>query len=186
MHKAIMLICTLLFLAGCEKSAPTTSLSSQVDLFMAQIHESFRTTPASRYLSVDTVSNSLTLNNEWKLTSKDNWGRNTSGIIQLFFLSNQTIIKNGGENGMILNLKVFNDATSAREWALQTAFAGAAPTNYLLERNKKYFGQKNSPGEFCFGPHLFVRGNVVVEFGSDANMAASQRVDNILKKEQDK
>ncbi|MDY0126279.1 MAG: hypothetical protein RBS09_08820 [Anaerolineaceae bacterium] len=110
------------------------------------------------------------------------YGEAKNDIRELLYIAQKPLLDLAEKVEIVLALKVFPNAGAAREWALERALSGAAPTEWKINLAKTYFCKAGSPGEFCFGPHLFVRGNVVVGYGSDIVPVVSERVDTSLQK----
>jgi hypothetical protein len=122
------------------------------------------------------------LGKDWKLYSSQEYGGAESGIHELLYTAQEPMLVLANRDEIVLKIKVFSTVPAAREWALQTALAGAAPMADLVNRAKNHFGKTGLPGDFCFGPDLFVRGNVVVEYGNDVPPIVPEHVDASLLK----
>jgi len=115
-----------------------------------------------------------------KLDSRES-DDNTTALV---LLGQEQMLKLVKAKELLIFIRVFPSAEDAGEFALGRAFAGSAPTPFLLERARKYFRQKDTPGDLCFGPDLFVRDNVTVWFGCDDGnqaLAVSKYVDKCLR-----
>jgi hypothetical protein len=178
---------------GCAQEAPRTALgegniqldtppSPEVNAFVATARVAFAKTSAGRICSREMLSRPDALGGDWKLYSSETYGQPGGGIHELLYVAQKPLLDLVKKDEIVLNIKVFPSAATAREWALARALAGAAPTEWKINRAKEYFDKSGLPGEFCFGPELFVRGNVVVGYGSDIVPIVSERVDSVLQK----
>jgi len=120
------------------------------------------------------------LGKDWKLYSSEAYGGAESGIHELLYAAQEPMLALSKRDEIVLQIKVFSTVPAAREWALQRALAGAAPTAHLVNLAKIHFGKAGLPGDFCFRPGLFVRGNLVVEYGNDVTPVVSEHVDASL------
>ena len=192
MAAAAMSVSVLLH-AGCAQEVPAfapTEGDSQLpdaptrkaDAFVAMARGAFTNTPAGQLLSREVLSRPDALGGDWKLYSSEDYGGARGGIRELLYVAQKPLLDLAKKDEIVLNIKVFQSAAVAREWALERALSGAAPTEWKINRARAHFGMSGFPGEFCFGPELFVRGNIVVGYGSDIVPIVSERVDEALKK----
>ena len=179
--------------AGCAQEVPRTALGGgdiqldtpvtpEVNAFVAMARAAFTNTPAGPLLSREVLSEPGALGGDWKLYSSEDYGEAIGGIRELLYLAQKPLLDVVMKDEIVLNIKVFQSATVAREWALERGLSGAAQTEWKVNRARAHFRKSGFPGEFCFGPELFVRGNIVVGYGSAIVPIVSKRVDEALKK----
>lgn len=149
--------------------------------FMAAARKAFAQAPAAPLFTPEELARPGAMGSDWELHSSAPPGDPLPGVQEILYVAAQPLLDFAQKDEIVLNLKVFPGAAEAREWVLARAFSGAAPSAWLVKRAAGYFGQAGSPGEFCFGPELFVRANVAVTYGSDITPAVSERVDARLR-----
>lgn len=175
------------FAQEAEKAAPTGASirmteppTKEVLAFVAIARGAFANAPCAQLLSREELTRPGAMGKDWKLHSCEQYGDAKDGIHELLYVAEKPLLDLVRKVEIVLNMKVFSNAAAAREYALERAFSGAAPTESKVHRATLYFGKEGFPGDFCFGPELFVRGNVVVEYGSDITPVVSKRVDACL------
>jgi len=166
-----------------ENSTPVSDAeTTEMARFVTSARAAFAKASGGKSLSPEQLAVPDALGKDWKLYSSQEYGGAESGIHELLYTAQKPMLVLSRRDEIVLNIKVFSTVPAAREWALQTALAGAAPMADLVNRAKSHFGKAGLPGDFCFGPDLFVRGNVVVEYGNDVTPVVSDHVDASLLK----
>jgi HEAT repeat protein len=148
--------------------------------FFERARHKFAQTPSRVAISPDTLKKPGAMGSGWKFDHDSEEGGH-GRFLQ--FLGQGAMLKLSGGDELMVHLRTFPSAAQAREWALNRAFSGAAPTDSMLQRANRYFGKPEYPGDFCFGPWLFNRANVVVEYGSAMTDEAALRVSREVDKQ---
>lgn len=148
--------------------------------FFERARQKFAQTPSQVTISADALKKPGALGPGWKYDHDADEGDH-GRFFQ--FLGQGAMLKLSGREELVVHLRAFSSAAQAREWALNRAFSGAAPTDSMLRRANRYFGKPECPGDFCFGLWLFVRDNVVVEYGSSMTDEAALRVSREVDKQ---